>query len=65
MHAIVSGAVSSEVGVGAQILSRAAELSSDLVVMGGYGHSRALEFVMGGVTRTMLSAMTVPVLFSH
>ena len=33
--------------------------------MGGYGHSRLREFVMGGVTRTMLATMTVPVLMSH
>ena len=35
------------------------------IVMGGYGHSRAFEFVMGGATRTVLNAMTVPVLFAH
>jgi nucleotide-binding universal stress UspA family protein len=33
--------------------------------MGGYGHSRAFEFVMGGATRTILESMTVPVLFAH
>ena len=33
--------------------------------MGGYGHSRLREFVLGGVTREMLSSMTVPVLMSH
>jgi nucleotide-binding universal stress UspA family protein len=33
--------------------------------MGGYGHSRAFEFVMGGATRAILSSMTVPVLFAH
>ena len=35
-------------------LSRAADLSSDLIVMGGYGHARLREFVLGGATRTML-----------
>ena len=43
----------------------AAETGADLIVMGGYGHSRLREFVMGGVTRTMLATMTVPVLMSH
>jgi nucleotide-binding universal stress UspA family protein len=47
------------------ILSYAADSSADLIVMGGYGHSRFREFVLGGVTRTMLASMTVPVLMSH
>jgi nucleotide-binding universal stress UspA family protein len=33
--------------------------------MGGYGHSRLRELVLGGATRSMLEAMTVPVLMSH
>jgi nucleotide-binding universal stress UspA family protein len=36
-----------------------------LIVAGGYGHSRARELIFGGVTRTLLHEMTVPVLFSH
>jgi len=51
--------------VGSQILSRAADVGADLVVMGAYGHARVRELVLGGVTRTMLEAMTVPVLMSH
>jgi nucleotide-binding universal stress UspA family protein len=47
------------------ILSQAADSGTDLVVMGGYGHSRLREFVLGGVTRSMLGAMTVPVFMSH
>lgn len=54
-----------EVDAGNQILSRAADENVDLIVMGGYGHSRAFEFVMGGATRTVLNTMTVPVLFAH
>jgi nucleotide-binding universal stress UspA family protein len=54
-----------EISVGERVLSRAADLSSDLIVMGGYGHARLREFVLGGVTRTMLETMTVPVLMSH
>jgi nucleotide-binding universal stress UspA family protein len=53
------------VDVGAQILSRAADLEADLLVMGGYGHPRWREFVMGGATRTILKSMTLPVLMSH
>lgn len=46
------------------ILSAAAD-ETDLVVMGGFGHSRFREFVLGGVTRDILGSMTVPVLMSH
>ena len=51
--------------VGAQILSRAADTAADLIVMGGYGHARVRQLVLGGVTRTLLESMTVPVLMSH
>ncbi len=51
--------------VGVQILSRAADLSADLIVMGAYGHSRMREQILGGATRTLLESMTVPVLMSH
>jgi nucleotide-binding universal stress UspA family protein len=47
------------------LLSQAADSEADLIVMGGYGHSRLREFVLGGVTRSMLGAMTAPVLMSH
>lgn len=52
-------------GVGEWLLSRAADLGSDLLVMGGYAHARMRELVLGGVTRTMLGAMTIPVLMAH
>ncbi len=47
------------------ILSLAADEGLDLLVMGGYGHSRLQESFLGGVTRSMLEAMTVPTLMSH
>jgi nucleotide-binding universal stress UspA family protein len=56
---------SEEVDVGNQILSLASDLGSDLIVMGAYGHSRTFEFVLGGVTKTLFTSMTVPVLMSH
>lgn len=47
------------------VLSHAADMNADLIVMGGYGHTRAYELVLGGVTRTLLGSMTVPALMSH
>jgi nucleotide-binding universal stress UspA family protein len=47
------------------LLSHAADTSADLLVLGGYGHSRLREFVLGGVTRSILDAMTLPALMSH
>lgn len=47
------------------ILSLAADESLDMLVMGGYGHSRLQESFLGGVTRAMLDTMTVPTLMSH
>ena len=47
------------------ILSYAADRSGTLIVMGGYGHSRLREIILGGVTRDMLKSMTVPIFMSH
>ena len=51
--------------VGETLLSYAADAGADLLVMGGYGHSRLREFVLGGTTRTILQSMTLPLLMSH
>jgi nucleotide-binding universal stress UspA family protein len=51
--------------IGAALLWLATDMNSDLLVMGGYGHSRFREILLGGVTRTVLDTMTVPVLMSH
>jgi len=47
------------------ILSLAADRNTDLIVMGGYGHSKFREFVLGGVTRGIFETLTVPALISH
>jgi nucleotide-binding universal stress UspA family protein len=47
------------------ILSIVADCNIDLMVMGGYGHSRLQERILGGVTRGMFNSMTVPTLMSH
>ncbi|MDZ5635133.1 universal stress protein [Janthinobacterium sp. GMG1] len=51
--------------IGEVLLSHAADLSVDLLVMGAYGHSRLRETILGGVTRTILQSMTIPVLMAH
>lgn len=51
--------------VGNALLSMAADINADLLVMGAYGHMRWREVLMGGVTRTVLQSMTLPVLMSH
>jgi nucleotide-binding universal stress UspA family protein len=57
--------VASDIGVTDAILSYVADSSATMIVMGGYGHSRLREFILGGATRGILSSMTVPVLMSH
>jgi nucleotide-binding universal stress UspA family protein len=57
--------VSTDVDVPNTILSHAADSGADFIVMGGFGHSRLREFVLGGATRGILGAMTVPTLMSH
>jgi nucleotide-binding universal stress UspA family protein len=57
--------VSTDMDVPNTILSYAADSGADLIVMGGFGHSRLREFVLGGATRGILASMTVPALMSH
>jgi nucleotide-binding universal stress UspA family protein len=51
--------------IGDMLLTQTANIGADLVVMGGYGHARWRELVLGGATRNMLRSMSVPVLMSH
>jgi nucleotide-binding universal stress UspA family protein len=61
MKALAKG----DVDIGSKLVSYAADVSADLIVMGAYGHSRLREIVLGGTTRTILQSMTVPVLMAH
>jgi nucleotide-binding universal stress UspA family protein len=54
-----------DVDIGNTLVSYAADVSADLIVMGAYGHSRLREIVLGGTTRTILQSMPVPVLMAH
>jgi nucleotide-binding universal stress UspA family protein len=57
--------VANDISEGEALLSYAADIGADLIVAGAYGHSRAHEMMFGGVTRTLLGEMTVPVFLSH
>lgn len=50
---------------GAAILDYAKSIGADLIVAGGYGHSRLRERVLGGTTRDLLHSTSLPVLFAH
>ena len=54
-----------DIDVADAILSHVADESGTLIVMGGYGHSKLREVILGSVTRDMLESMTVPVFMSH
>jgi nucleotide-binding universal stress UspA family protein len=47
------------------LLSYAADSGADLMVAGGYGHSRIREALFGGVTRTLLGSQTLPLFLSR
>ena len=57
--------VGGDIDVADALLSHAADANADFMVIGGYGHSRLREFVLGGVTRSIFRSMTAPVLMSH
>jgi nucleotide-binding universal stress UspA family protein len=57
--------VATDVPDGDVLLNYADDIGADLIVIGGYGHSRIREFAFGGVTHTLLTTMTVPVFLSH
>jgi nucleotide-binding universal stress UspA family protein len=65
VKAEASQLLASEIEISDLIISRMADLGSDLLVMGAYGHSRFREVVMGGVTRDVLRSTPVPILLAH
>ena len=58
-------AASGGAGIARALLGQAQDQAADLLVMGGYGHSRLREMMLGGTTRYMLEHTTVPVLLAH
>ncbi|MGB0552370.1 MAG: universal stress protein [Alphaproteobacteria bacterium] len=61
----VSHTLTDGISIGDELLNRTADRNTDILVMGGYGHSRFRETVLGGATRHILRHMTVPTLLSR
>ena len=61
----VKNIMAGDIDVTNAILNHAADTAADFMVMGGYGHSRLREYVFGGATRGILTAMTLPTLMSN
>lgn len=55
----------SEGDVGRLLLTTAKDLGADLLVMGAFHHSRWREFILGGVTLTVLEQATIPLFMAH
>lgn len=51
--------------VGSALLDHARDIGADFLVMGGYGHWRVSELILGGATRTILAASSLPVFMAH
>jgi nucleotide-binding universal stress UspA family protein len=65
VKAVAAETVTGGIATADALLNYASDRSADLIVVGGYGHARVRELVLGGVTRSLLQHMTVPVFFSH
>jgi len=55
----------SEGDIGRLLLAQAKALQADMIVMGAFHHSRWREFILGGVTLTMLEEATIPLFMAH
>ncbi|ATE63885.1 universal stress protein [Rhizorhabdus dicambivorans] len=67
-HGIMANGVERPVegeDVGADLLAHAVSRSADLLVMGGFGHSRLREFFLGGATQSIIQKPTLPILMSN
>jgi nucleotide-binding universal stress UspA family protein len=60
-HSLAPG----DLGTGAAIVDAAQRAGADLLVMGGYGHSRLRELILGGVTRHVLNHVSMPIFMAH
>jgi nucleotide-binding universal stress UspA family protein len=60
-----NGAFSAQRDAATIILEEAHRFSADLIVTGGYGHSRLREWILGGVTRHLINQSDIPLLMAH
>lgn len=65
MNVTIEVVANPQTSVADTVLNHVSDNANDLIVMGGYGHSRMREFLFGGATREILEAMTIPVLMAH
>jgi len=65
VKAEVVTAASGGLGVGDVIIGQATDMGAEMVVMGGYGHSRLRELVLGGATQSILDHMPIPTFLAH
>lgn len=56
---------SMDFSVAHEIVKHAGRSGAQLIVAGGYGHSRLREFALGGATREFMQCTDIPILFSH
>ena len=67
-HGVVAEAMRVRIGegdIGRALLASAKELGAELMVMGAFHHSRWREFILGGVTLTVLEEATIPLFMAH
>ena len=63
--AVLHRAIVRDNDIAATLIAEARRLKSDLIVMGGYGHSRLREWLLGGATYKLLHKSPVPLLIAH
>lgn len=65
MNVTIDIVVNPQISIADTVLNQISDKNHDLLVKGGYGHSRLREFLFGGATREILQTMTIPVLMAH
>jgi len=65
LNASFSATRAEGVPIGEALQAHAAEIGAKMLVMGGFGHSRFRDFVLGGATAGVLTQLQMPVLLSH
>jgi len=65
ISATAARTIAADISVPDALLSYVADINADLLVAGGYGHSRLRERILGGITHELLQHLTLPVLLSH